>query len=163
MAVVNQLRFEKIRKQIRYCFDNEYFGARFRDAGVSHPAEIESFEQFRSLPPFMTKASHRETQQQSLEKYGHPFGLHLTAPLEHVMHVAGTSGTTGLPTFYLFTRRDLERTYLTLGRMFEAAGIRPGDSVLHLFGLRSCRLSSPTGLDPFHSVRRQVWARPYST
>ena len=83
----------------------------------------------------MTKALHRESQLQSQEKYGHAFGLHLCLPKERVVHVAGTSGTTGLPTFYLFSRKDLDTTYRMVARMFDLAGVRPGDTALHLFGL----------------------------
>lgn len=135
MSSLNELRMQKLKGQLAYCFANEFYGQKMRDAGISDPRDIRTIDDFRALPPFMTKAWHRESQQLSFEKYGHPFGLHLCAPLEKVIHVAGTSGTTGLPTFYLFTKKDLELTYLTMGRMFQMAGIRPGDSVLQLFGL----------------------------
>lgn len=135
MTLLDQRRVQKLRQQIAYCFENPYFRARFRDAGIQHPAEISTIEAFRSLPPLLDKASHRTSQRLSGEQHGHPFGLHLCAPLEKVIHVAGTSGTTGLPTFYLFTRKDLELTYKTMGRVFEWCGIRPGDTILQLFGL----------------------------
>lgn len=135
MAALDELRMDKLHKQLAYCFDNEFYNARMRAAGVDDPRDVATMDEFRRLPPFLTKAVHRESQQESLERYGHPFGMHLCAPLDQVIHVAGTSGTTGLPTFYLFTRRDLDLTCRTMGRAFERAGIRPGDSVLQMFGL----------------------------
>jgi len=135
MESLNELRMYKLRDQLAYCFNNEYYNAKMRDAGITDAADVRTIDDFRSLPAFMTKAWHRQSQQDSLDKYGHPYGMHLCAPLEKVIHVAGTSGTTGLPTFYLFTAKDLELTYLTIGRTFEAAGIRPGDTILQLFGL----------------------------
>ncbi|WP_038218240.1 phenylacetate--CoA ligase family protein [Xenophilus azovorans] len=135
MAALDELRMRKLGPQMAYCFKNEYYNAKMREAGITDPRDIRTIDEFRALPAFLTKALHRESQAQSLEKYGHPFGMHLCAPVEDVIHVAGTSGTTGLPTFYLFTRKDLELTYLTIGRVFEMIGLRRGDSILQLFGL----------------------------
>ncbi len=135
MAALDRLRMDKLRHQLAYCFRNEYYGARMRQAGIADPRQVDSIEAFRALPAFLTKADHRASQAESRERYGHPFGMHLCAALEDVIHVAGTSGTTGLPTFYLFTRQDLDNAYVTLHRLWQAAGIRRGDSVLHLFGL----------------------------
>jgi phenylacetate-CoA ligase len=136
MALLNGQRFEKLKKQIRYCFGNvDYYRQRFLEAGVDSPDAIDSLDAFRRLPAFLDKARHRESQQRSLDRYGHPYGLHLTAPLDQVIHVAATAGTTGHPTFYVFTRKDLDITATVLGRSFRAAGIEPGDTVLHAFGL----------------------------
>ncbi len=136
MALLNARRFAKLKKQIRYCFSNvDYYRQRFLEAGVDSPEAIDSLDDFRRLPAFLDKARHRESQQRSLDRYGHPYGLHLTVPLDRVIHVAATAGTTGHPTFYVFTKKDLDITATILGRSFRAAGITPGDTVLHAFGL----------------------------
>ncbi|NML46755.1 phenylacetate--CoA ligase [Ramlibacter sp. G-1-2-2] len=135
MAALDEHRMRKLGPQLAWCFANEYYGAKMRAAGISDPREIRSLGQFRALPAFMNKAWHRESQAESLARYGHPFGMHLCAKLEDVLHVAGTSGTTGLPTFYLFTKKDLELSFLTLTRMFKFCGLKRGDTVLHLYGL----------------------------
>jgi phenylacetate-CoA ligase len=136
IAALNDLRFAKLRRQIAYVFENDdYYRLRFREAGINAPADIRSLDDFRRLPAFLDKARHRQSQEQSLERYGHPYGLHLTAPLEKVIHVAATSGTTGQPTFYGFTRKDLDITHRVLGRLFQVAGVRPGDTTFHAFGL----------------------------
>ena len=136
MALLNERRFEKLKKQIRYCFGNaDYYRQRFLEAGVDSPDAIDSLDAFRRLPAFLDKARHRESQQQSLDRYGHPYGLHLIVPLDKVIHVAATAGSTGHPTFYVFTKKDLDITATVLGRSFRAAGIEPGDTVLHAFGL----------------------------
>ncbi len=136
IAALGALRFEKLKRQIAYVWGNEdYYRQRFLDAGVTSPDDIRSLDDFRRLPAFLDKTRHRQSQEDSLERYGHPFGLHLTAPLEKVIHVAATSGTTGQPTFYAFTKKDQDITNLVLGRLFAAAGIRPGDTTFHAFGL----------------------------
>jgi len=136
IARLGHLRFAKLKRQIAYVFGNEdYYRRRFTEAGVTSPDDIRSLDDFRRLPAFLDKARHRQSQEESLERYGHPFGLHLTAPLASVVHVAATSGTTGQPTFYAFTRKDLNITNMVLGRLFAVAGILPGDTTFHAFGL----------------------------
>jgi phenylacetate-CoA ligase len=136
LAELNRRRFEKLKRQIAYLWGNEdYFRPRFVAAGVTSPNDIRSFDDFRALPPFMDKASHRASQEESLARHGHPFGLHLTAPLKDVIHLAATSGTTGQPTWYAFTRKDQTITNEILARLFAVAGVRPGDTTFHAFGL----------------------------
>jgi phenylacetate-CoA ligase len=135
LATLDAIRMTRIPGQIDHCINNEFYGPKLRSAGISRGADIKTIDDFRRLPALMTKAEHRDSQQASLEKYGHSFGLHLCVPKESIVHVAGTSGTTGMPTFYLFSRRDLDLTYQVVGRMLKKAGVRPGDTALHLFGL----------------------------
>ncbi|MDR0634166.1 MAG: hypothetical protein LBF91_04230 [Azoarcus sp.] len=136
LAALERLRWEKLQKQIRYVWGNkDYYRQRFQEAGVASPDDIKSLADFRRLPAFLDKARHRDSQDESLRRYGHPLGLHLTTAPENAIHLAATSGTTGTPTFYVFSRKDLELTYKVLGRMFKVAGIRPGDTTFHAFGL----------------------------
>ncbi|MDR0529030.1 MAG: hypothetical protein LBG69_05425 [Zoogloeaceae bacterium] len=136
IAAINTLRWARLQKQIRYVWENQdYYRQRFLEAGIHSPEEIRSLDDFRRLPAFIDKARHRDSQEESLKRYGHPLGLHLTAAPEKAIHLAATSGTTGTPTFYVFSRKDLELTYAMLGRIFRVAGIRPGDTTFHAFGL----------------------------
>ena len=136
LAALDALRWQKLRKQIRYVWGNEdYYRPRFLEVGISSPEDIKSLADFRRLPAFLDKTRHRESQEASLLRYGHPLGLHLTTAPEKAIHLAATSGTTGTPTFYVFSRKDMEITYAMLGRVFRVAGIRPGDTTFHAFGL----------------------------
>jgi len=136
LAALDALRWRKLQKQIRYVWTNEdYYRQRFLEAGVTSPDDVRSLDDFRRLPAFIDKARHRESQDESLKRYGHPLGLHLTTAPENAVHLAATSGTTGTPTFYVFSRKDLAITYEVLGRMFAVMGIRPGDTTFHAFGL----------------------------
>lgn len=136
LAALEALKFEKLKKQVAYVFTNEdYYKQRFLEAGITSPDGIRSLDDFRRLPAFLDKQRHRESQELSLERYGHPFGLHLTAPLHKVVHIAATSGTTGQPTFYAFTKRDLATNHRIMARVFRLIGLKPGDTTLHAFGL----------------------------
>ena len=87
------------------------------------------------LPILLDKEAERELQERSRAEEGHPFGEHLCAPIEDVVAVASTSGTTGAPTFYAFTAADVATTDELWARALRLVGVRPGDTVLHGFGL----------------------------
>ena len=136
LAEQEQLKFAKLSRQIEYLFTHSgFYRNKLIAAGVSDPRDVDSMAAFRRLPVMMTKAEHRTSQIDSLATQGHSFGLHLSAPLEDVIHVAATSGTSGDPTFYTFTKKDQRITHEIFGRLFKMAGIRPGDTVLSGFGL----------------------------
>ena len=136
LRALDAMRLPKLQKQFAYLWTNEdYFRPLFLEAGLTSPRDIRTIEDFRRLPAFLDKARHRASQDASLQRYAHPLGLHLTTAPENAIHLAATSGTTGTPTFYVFTRKDLNITYRVLGRMFALAGIRPGDTTFHAFGL----------------------------
>jgi phenylacetate-CoA ligase len=84
----------------------------------------------------MTKEDERRSAEASREKYGHPFGLHLCAPLEDLYLTGTTSGTTGTPTFsYTFTEKDMAFQGPQLGHRLALAGIGKGDRVAFFFAL----------------------------
>ena len=120
---------------VRYCHDrSDFYRARLRAAGAE-PGDVRGVADLGRLPILLTKDDERELGERSLAENGHPFGEHLCAPLEDVVAVSSTSGTTGTPTFYAFTAEDAAVTDALWARAFRLAGVRPGDTVLHGFGL----------------------------
>ena len=74
---IRELQEFKLRRQIAYCFENsEFYRRKFKEAGA-HPADIKTLDDLRKLPIMMTKQDERESQEESLESFGHPFGMHL--------------------------------------------------------------------------------------
>lgn len=64
----------------------------------------------------------------------YPYPL-LTVPLECVVRFCATSGTTGLPVLFGFTRHDWEQTLVRqLARIYRTVGVRPGDRVYQGYG-----------------------------
>ena len=131
-----ELQTEKLRRQIRYCYDNSplYYKKKMDDIDVE-PEDIKTFEDFRKLPILLTKDDELKSQKESLDRFGHPFGLHVCATIEEIRGTSSTSGTTGTPVFYGFTQKDIETTNEALARGYWRVGIRPGDRVLHGFGM----------------------------
>jgi phenylacetate-CoA ligase len=132
---IRKIQFKKLKKQMKYIYNHsDFYKKKFDHLGIQ-PGEIRTLDEFRNLPIFITKEEHRECQDESLRKFGHPFGTFLCAPLEKVIGVSATSGTTGLPTFYGFTKHDIRVTNEVLARGFWRAGVRPGETVVHAFGI----------------------------
>jgi phenylacetate-CoA ligase len=64
----------------------------------------------------------------------YPFPM-LTVPIGDVARFCATSGTTGLPVMFAFTRRDWEVTLVQqLARIYRTVGLRPDDLVYQGYG-----------------------------
>ncbi len=83
--------------------------------------------------PFTTKDELRRSQDESAT--GEPFGRHQSVPLEDIVQVVSSSGTTGHPLYYALTATDLEVWCQAIAAVFFTAGIRASDVVGHLVGL----------------------------
>ena len=133
---IRQYQEKKLVRQLAYCYRaSEFYRQKFDEAGAK-PEDIATIDDLRQLPIFMVKDDERKSAQESLKKYGHPFGLHLCAPVEEIYLTGTTSGTTGTPTFsYTFTRRDIDFIGRQLGHRLSLAGIGKGDRVVFFFAL----------------------------
>lgn len=136
LAEIREIQWQKLQAQMHYIYARSphFYRPKF-DAAGAHPKDIGSFEDFRKLPIMRSKEQDREAQEDSTRRYGHPYGTYLCAPLEDVTHIYCTSGTTGEPSFYTYTEPDLKINDECWARTYWRAGIRPGDTVLHGFGL----------------------------
>ena len=142
---LQKIQLPKVQKQIKYCYDNSpfYYRKKLDEIGIK-PEDIRTWEDFRNIPILLTKEDERKSQEGSIEMFGHPYGLHVCAPVEKVQGITATSGTTGTPTFtHLFTAKDLSINNEVWARVFWRAGMRPGDLVMHAFGFSMWTLGVP--------------------
>ena len=133
---IRRYQEKKLTKQMKYCYDNsELYTQKFDEAGAK-PEDIKTIDDLRRLPIFMTKDDERKSAEDSLQKYGHPFGLHLCAPVEDLYLTGTTSGTTGTPTFsYTFTEKDIDFFGRQIGNRLSLSGVGKGDRVAFFFAL----------------------------
>jgi phenylacetate-CoA ligase len=141
---LNSMSAEEIRKyqekklpgQLEYCYDNsEYYRKKFDEAGAK-PDDIRTMNDLRRLPVFMVKDDERKSAEESLRRFGHPFGMHLCAPVEDLYLTGTTSGTTGTPTFsYTFTEKDMLFLGPQIANRLALAGVGKGDRVAFFFAL----------------------------
>jgi phenylacetate-CoA ligase len=133
---MERVRMRKLRKQLKYCYTHsEFYKKKFDQVGFS-PQDIKTWEDYRQIPPLMNKDDERESQRESIERFGHPYGIHLCCPPEKIVVATTTGGTTGIPTFsYSFTHHDFDRWNEGVAREYWLSGLRPGDRVLFCFPL----------------------------
>lgn len=113
------------RKQIEYLFArSEFYREKLTAAGFRAPESVGGLDDLRHLP-FTVKDELRASQAEHL-----PLGKQLAAPLDDVVRIYSTSGTSGTPLYIPVTRGDLNRWVHTSNRSYFAAGIRPHHRVV---------------------------------
>jgi len=95
---------------------------RLREARVQ-PGDIRSLADLARLP-FTVKDDFRQT---------YPYGL-LAVPMEDVIRVHASSGTTGKPTVVAYTRQDVDTWSDVMARTLMAGGVGPSDVVHNAYG-----------------------------
>ena len=99
-----------------------FYKKAFDEKGVK-PDDIKSLEDLHKLP---------FTMKQDLRDH-YPFGMFAT-PLENVVRIHASSGTTGKPTVVGYTRRDINTWSELMARTLAAAGTHKGDIVHNAYG-----------------------------
>jgi len=132
---IQALQWKRLKKQLDYNYENsEYYREeKFKKAGIS-PQDISTFEDFQKIP-LMTKDEHRWTQEESLRRFGHPYGMLACAPIDKIIRINSTSGTTGQPTLYTLTKNDVDVLNEMHARKYWRTGLRPGNIVLQALSL----------------------------
>jgi phenylacetate-CoA ligase len=126
---VLRVKEEKFLTQLRYVAEaSELYRRKFAEAGVDvaairHLADIERL-------PFTEKSELRASLAASP-----PLGFHRAAPMERIVQIQASSGTTGSPAYVGLTRRDQYVWQETGARSLYATGVRPGDLVIHGFSM----------------------------
>lgn len=99
-----------------------FYRESFDKAGIK-PAAIKSLEDLRHLP-FTLKQDMRDN---------YPYGL-FAVPLEQIVRIHASSGTTGKPTVVGYSRRDIDTWTELMARSFAAAGTHRGDVIHNAYG-----------------------------
>jgi phenylacetate-CoA ligase len=116
-------QLEKLQKQVNWaCQRVPWYRARFQELGIT-PEDIRSLEDVRLLP-FTDKQVLRDT---------YPFGL-CAIPLDDVVRLHASSGTTGKPVVIGYSRHDLEVWSDCVARLVAMAGVTRADRVQMAFG-----------------------------
>jgi phenylacetate-CoA ligase len=120
---IESLQLERLRWSLRHAYDHvDVYRRRFEEAGV-HPDDCRALDDLAEFP-LTTKEHLRET---------YPFGM-FAVPLDRVIRIHASSGTTGKPTVVGYTRHDIETWSDVVARSIRAAGGRPGDRIHVAYG-----------------------------
>jgi phenylacetate-CoA ligase len=118
-----RLQLERLQWSLKHAYEKvAHYRKKFDAAGVK-PGDCRTLEDLRRFP-FTTKADLRET---------YPFGM-FAVPMERIVRIHASSGTTGKPTVVGYTARDLDMWSNLMARSIRAAGARPGDKVHVAYG-----------------------------
>jgi phenylacetate-CoA ligase len=93
------------------------------DAAGTHPCDVTELADLSRLP-FTTKQDLRDH---------YPYGM-LAVPMDDVVRVHASSGTTGRATVVAYTRHDIRLWSALMARSLHAAGVRRHDIVMVSFG-----------------------------
>ena len=106
--------------------DNPFYAPRLKAAGVT--SDLGSVADFSERVPFTTKA------QIAADQAAHPpYGSNLTFPVARYTRFCQTSGTTGRPLVFLDTPESWDWMLDNWLRIYDAAGVAPGDRILFAF------------------------------
>ncbi len=127
---LRDLQWRKLRRQLVYNYTRSPYYRQKMDACGIRPEDVRSWEDFQQIPTW-NKEDQRRIQTESAEKYGDPYYLVGCAGRKNFVRFTSTSGTTGVPTLYTQTGKDVATLSLLCARKWRIVGLKPGDIVVH--------------------------------
>jgi phenylacetate-CoA ligase len=123
LAELRKLQLERLKWSLHHAYDKvPHYRKKFDAAGVK-PEDCRTLADLAKFP-FTTKVDLRET---------YPFGM-FAVPMDKVVRIHASSGTTGKPTVVGYTAKDIDTWSNLMARSIRAAGARPGDKVHVAYG-----------------------------
>ncbi len=123
VAQLRSLQLERLKRIVRRAFDRvKLFRHRMEERKLG-PDDVLALEDLGKLP-FTVKTDLRDT---------YPFGL-FASPMDEVVRLHASSGTTGKPTVVAYTQSDLEVWTQVMVRSLAACGLHRGDVVQNAYG-----------------------------
>lgn len=120
LEVLQLKRLQAVVERVYHLVD--FYRRRMDKMGVK-PEHIRSLKDLNLLP-FTTKQDLRDN---------YPFGM-FAVPMEQVVRIHASSGTTGKPTPVAYTQRDLDTWSELMARTMAAGGAHRGDIVHNAYG-----------------------------
>lgn len=120
---IEQLQLERLKAIIKKVYQSvPFYKNAFKARGLE-PGDIKSLEDMRNLP-FTYKQDLRDN---------YPYGL-FTAPLDKIIRLHASSGTTGKPSVVGYTKKDIANWADLIARCLTMAGGGKGDVVQVAYG-----------------------------
>ncbi len=120
---IEGIQSKRLRSMAKYCYDNvPFYNQKFKKAGVK-PSDIKSAEDITKIP-FTLKTDLREN---------YPFKM-FAKPLEEIVRLHASSGTSGSPTVVGYTSNDIETWTEMMARTMTCPGCHKGDVIQNAYG-----------------------------
>jgi phenylacetate-CoA ligase len=123
LECMRELQLSRLQAIVHRAYERvPLYRDRMNERGIE-PGGVRALEDIARLP-FTLKSDLRDT---------YPFGL-FASPIEDVVRLHVSSGTTGKPIVVAYTKQDVELWTSVMVRTFAACGITHGDIVQNAFG-----------------------------
>ena len=119
-AELKALQLEKLREQVKCCYEHSVFYKKKFDAIGLKPENINSLDDLQKIP-FTAKTDLRDN---------YPFGM-VAAKSDEIVEIHASSGTTGNPIIGAYTKNDMDVWQELMARSIYTAGGRRQD-VIHI-------------------------------
>ncbi len=117
------LQLKRLQNMVERVYNLVPFYKQKLDENRVKPEDIKSLDDLKRLP-FTTKQDLRDN---------YPFGM-FTLPLEQIVRVHASSGTTGKPTVVGYSKRDIDVWSELMARSFATSGVGRGDIIQNAYG-----------------------------
>jgi len=120
---LEKLQLERLQAKVKDVYEKVPFYRRaFKEKGVM-PDDIKTLADLKKLP-FTSKTDFRDN---------YPYGL-MTVPLEKVVRIHSSSGTTGKPIIVPYTEADVDMWSEVMARTLASAGMTKNDVMQNAYG-----------------------------
>ncbi len=120
---LRELQLERLKQVVKRAYEKvPFYRKKFDEAGLK-PEDIKSLEDVKYIP-FTSKVDMREA---------YPFGM-FAVPLEEIVEIHTSSGTTGKPVVAGYTRKDIELWGEVMARCLTMMGVTKDDVVQIAYG-----------------------------
>ena len=117
------LQVARLKSALHTCYERvPHYRRKFDAAGV-HPSDLKQLDDLARFP-FTSKDDLRQN---------YPFGM-FAVPMDEIVRIHASSGTTGKPTVVGYTRGDIETWSGLMARSIRAAGGRSTDKIHVAYG-----------------------------
>jgi len=117
------IQLRRLQATIERIYYNVPFYRKSLDENNIKPADIQSLDDLKRLP-FTTKQNLRDN---------YPFGM-FAVPMDNIVRIHASSGTTGKPTVVGYTARDIKTWSELMARSLAAGGASRGDIIHNAYG-----------------------------
>ena len=141
---MRRLQTERLIETVKRCYENVPFYKKKMDQKGIRPEDIKSIDDITKLP-FTTKHDLRDE---------YPFGLQ-AVPMEQVVRVHASSGTTGKPVVATYTQNDLDNWAEGVARVLAVGDVGLGDvvQVSYGYGLFTGGLGAHQGVNKLGAIQ----------
>jgi phenylacetate-CoA ligase len=120
---LERLQLGRLQAVVARAYENVALFRRRMEERSLHPDSVKALQDLANLP-FTVKSDLRDT---------YPFGL-FASPMEEIVRLHASSGTTGKPIVVAYTEADLQVWTSVMVRTFAACGLHKGDVIQNAYG-----------------------------